>query len=125
MESPDATATYCRPSTAKLMGDAVILPPVWYRHNGLPVFASSAMRFPSRDDANRTPPAVAITPLLSDPRKSLKSHIVLPVSGSSALMPAEGGGSLGCGAGGAPRPRPIYCRPASNGVGALTYCCPL
>src|SRR3989442_1093356 len=96
IESPDATATYCLPSTAKLIGDAFMLPPVSYRHKELPVFASSAMRLPSRDDANRTPPAVAITPLLSDARTSLKSHIVFPVSTSSALMPADGGGSFGC-----------------------------
>src|SRR5439155_20153108 len=110
--SPDATATYCLFSTAKLIGDALMLPPVWYCHKELPVCASSAMRFPSRDAANTTPPAVAMTPLLSEDRGSLKSHIVLPVSGSSPLIPADGCGSPGRGAAGAGAlPRPIYCRP--------------
>src|SRR2546422_197268 len=101
------------------MGDADMLLPVSFRHRDLPVVASSAMRLPSRDAANTRPPPVAITPLLFDPCDSLKSQTVLPVSGSSALMPADGCGSFGPGAGAAPRPRPIYCRPASNGEGSL------
>src|SRR6185436_4410607 len=73
---------------------------------------------PEASDANNTPPAVASTPLVSEPRKILKSQSVLPVSGSIALTPAEGDGSPALGA---TRPaaavsRPMYWRPSSNGT---------
>ena len=88
--------------------------------------ASSAIRFPSRDAAKSTPPAVARTPLVSEPRNSLNSHFVLPSSGSIALMPALRGGPFGPCAGGRPVSgrRPMYCRPRSIAAGALAYCCP-
>src|SRR5262245_66695767 len=86
-----------------------------------PVFASSATTLPSRSDANSTLPAVARTPLVSELWKILKSHIVLPVSGSSALMPADVAGSPGFEtAGFAALVRPMYCRPASYGTEVLT-----
>src|SRR6188508_3015720 len=104
------------------MGDAAMFEPVWNRHKYLPVLASSATRFPSRVAAKSTPPAVAMTPLLRDPWLILKSQTVLPVSGSRALIPAEGGGSFGPGLLAPPAcPRPIYCRPGSYVTGALAY----
>src|SRR5215510_577611 len=91
----------------------------------LPDLASRAMRYPSRDEANRTPPPVDITPFELEAWNSLKSHIVLPVSGSSALIPADGSGSFGPRGGALPRPRPMYWRPGSYGAVALVYCWPL
>ncbi len=81
---------------------------------------------PSRIAPNTTLPAVASTPLVSEPWKILKSHIVLPVSGSSALMPADAAGSPGFGRGGSRR------RGAADVLaarlerrGGLTYAWPL
>src|SRR4051812_5695768 len=82
---------------------------------------------PSTMDAKTTPPAVANTPFAADPWNVLKSHIVFPVSGSNALIPVLGTGSLGPRAGGVPRPaaRPMYWRPGSIVAGALMNCAPL
>src|SRR5581483_12191975 len=101
--------------------------PVAKCHRWAPLFASSAIRLPSRTAANNTLLAVASTPLVSEPCEILKSHIVFPVSGSSALMPADAGGSPAFGAAAAPVrgvTRPMYCRPASYVTGELTYGCP-
>src|SRR5207247_9662524 len=55
----------------------------------------------------------------------VKSHVELPVSGSSALMPALGAGWPASRAAGVEaRPRPMYCWPRTIGAGALTYCWP-
>jgi hypothetical protein len=56
----------------------------------------------------------------------LKLHIVLPVSGSSVLMPADAAGSPGFGAAGVLDVfvRPMYWRPASYVTSVLMYCCP-
>src|SRR6185295_326499 len=100
--------------------------PVGKRQRYLPDFASRATSVPSRVAANTMPPAVASTPLLRDPWLVLKSHTVLPVSGSIALMPDDDGGSFGPSPTALP-PRaalPMYCRPCSYGAGALAYCCP-
>src|SRR2546422_11726835 len=105
------------------MGDAARLAPVWKCQSGLPVLASSAARFPSRIAPNTTPPAVASTPLVSELWKILKSHVVRPLSGSIALMPADGGGSFAPRDGGTPRPAPppTDCLPRSYLADPPTY----
>ncbi len=53
-----------------------------------PCARRDAIRLPSPVAANTTLPAVASTPAASEPRLILYSHLVSPVSGSMALMPA-------------------------------------
>ena len=81
---------------------------------------------PSRDDAKTTLPPVASTPLVSEPWKIGNDQIVLPVSGSIALMPALAPADSGR-AQAAGRPRGHARGTAGRGstcCGALAYSCP-
>jgi hypothetical protein len=73
------------------MGDDGMLAPAPNLHNSLPVFASSAMKLPSADAANTRPPAVESTPGCSAFCVSSNFHCALPVSGSNAITPDDGG----------------------------------
>src|SRR5581483_909749 len=82
-ELPAAIATYCLPSTAKLIGEAYTAPPIWKCQSGLPEAASSAIRLPSASPVNSRPPAVDNTPdQVGDVCGN--SHFTLPDSGSIA-----------------------------------------
>ena len=59
---PEATATYCVPSNAYVIGDAFQSWLVWNCHSGAPVETSAATSAPLSSPKKTSPPAVASTP---------------------------------------------------------------
>ena len=92
---PDSTATYWRRLNRYEIGGAMIVAPVWYFHSTLPVFASSATKWPSRVPANTRPPAVETSPLGAGLIRS-NFHLIDPFAGSTAtIAPVVGSSGIG------------------------------
>src|SRR5882724_9461389 len=83
-EEPAATATYCFPAIAYVIGDEYIEAPHWKCHSAFPLAASSAIKFPSASPVNTSPPAVDKTPDHVG-EGCFHSHLIFPVLGSRAL----------------------------------------
>src|SRR5260370_4112544 len=82
---PAATATYCFPSIAKVIGEEYTDAPHWKCQSALPVAASSVMKFPSASPVNTIPPAVESTPAhVRD--GCFHSHFIFPLFGSTARI---------------------------------------
>ena len=64
-ELPVLTATYCRPSTANVIGNPVIGEPRFTSHNTSPVSASRARNRPLRSPPNTSPPPVATSEVVA------------------------------------------------------------
>src|SRR4051812_49934895 len=80
-----ATAIYCRPSTAYVIGEACQRALSGKCQSRLPVLASSAPNEPSSSPKNTNPPAVANSPLQVSPEPVCSySHTIFPVWGSMA-----------------------------------------
>src|SRR6202521_6408170 len=80
---PAATATYCFPSIANVIGDEYTDAPHWKCHSALPEAASSAMKFPSASPVKTSPPALDNAPdQLGD--RCRNSHFTCPLAGSMA-----------------------------------------
>ena len=90
---PAATATYCFPSMANVIGDEYTDAPHWKCHSALPEAASSAMKFPSASPVKTSPPAVESTPDQVG-EGCFHSHFIFPVFGSIARnAPVNGAAS--------------------------------
>src|SRR6266853_5390249 len=80
---PAATATYCLPLTAYVIGPEASTPPTATFHNKAPLRASNAKKYPSRPPLNNRSEAVVRMPA-SVTSAILNSHFVSPVFGSIA-----------------------------------------
>src|SRR5260370_1172867 len=112
MAVPDAIATYCLPSTAYEIGDAVSFSPVWKCQRCFPFRPSSPTRCPSSSPKNTTPPAVDTVPAHESALPVIGySHLRSPVLGSNARRKNC---PTSCGLGPAPPPEKF-----PLGVGSL------
>src|ERR1700720_2629958 len=97
---PAAMAACWLPFTEKLMGEAVMLWPIWKCQRGAPVLASTASNDSASSPKKTRPPAVVIVPLLDRPEptcgyfqagleveRSYASRIFLPVSPGLRFAP--------------------------------------
>src|SRR5438128_293092 len=82
-------AICCLPSDIKLIGLAKIAPPVWNRHRGFPLAASTSKKKPSLEPPKTNPPPVDSSPAQGGDF-SLNSHSVVPVSALRALIDPVG-----------------------------------
>ena len=76
------TATYCRPSTANVIGNPVIGEPRLTSHSTSPVSASRARKRPLRSPPNTSPPPVATSDVVA--ARCSYFHRSSPVSGEIA-----------------------------------------
>ena len=76
-------ATYCLPSTEKVIGPAPTPLPTFISHSGLPVLASSAWNMPLMSPKNTRLPAVVIVPPFQGNGRSIV-QAGFCVAGSSA-----------------------------------------
>src|SRR5262249_1769636 len=85
MAVADAIATYCLPSTAYVIGDAVSPSPIWKCQRCFPFLPSTPTRWPSSSPKKTTPPAVLTFPAQDSAGPVIGySQTRLPVSGSKA-----------------------------------------
>src|SRR5713226_9356176 len=81
----EAMATYCLPSTAYVIGDAVNPSPIWKCQRCFPFLASTPTRCPSSSPKKITPPAVDTVPAQDSPGPVIGySHFLAPVFESKA-----------------------------------------
>src|SRR5229473_1550688 len=80
---PAATATYCLPLTAYVIGPEASTPPTATFHNKAPLRASNAKKYPSRPPLKSRSEAVVRMPA-SVTSAILNSHFFSPVLGSKA-----------------------------------------